>query len=86
MSLKCKAQQSGTPSTVIRKVNFVIFIVNGFQVLRSMNRDKKEDRAYMEMVVKAFSCPYLSFKGNEALKFIGYNICGWYVHAWTLLS
>ncbi|KNA20712.1 hypothetical protein SOVF_050010 [Spinacia oleracea] len=65
MSLKCKAQQSGTPSTVIRKVNFVIFIVNGFQVLRSMNRDKKEDRAYMEMVVKAFSCPYLSFKDDK---------------------
>lgn len=65
MSLKCKAQQSGTPSAVIRKVNFVIFVVNGFEVLKSMNSDKKEDMSYMEMVAKTFSCPYLSFKDDK---------------------
>ncbi|XP_021720119.1 uncharacterized protein LOC110687791 [Chenopodium quinoa] len=67
MSLKCKAQQSGVSSTVIRKVNFVIFVVNGFQVLRSMNSDKKEDKAYVEMVAKTFSCPYLSFKDDKPI-------------------
>lgn len=65
MSLKCKAQQSGSPSSVIRKVNFVIFVVNGFQVLRSINSDKKEDRAYVEMVAKIFSCPYMSYKDDK---------------------
>ena len=63
MALKCKAQQSGSPSSDIRKVNFVIFVVNGFSVLRSMNSDKEEDKKYMEMVVKTFNQPYLSFKG-----------------------
>ncbi|KAL2933454.1 hypothetical protein RDABS01_016573 [Bienertia sinuspersici] len=64
-SLKCKAQQGGNPSSVIRKVNFVIFVINSFQVLRSMNSDMKEDKRYMEMVVKTFSCPYLSFKDDK---------------------
>lgn len=79
MSLKCKAQQSGSPSSVIRKVNFVIFVVNGFQVLRSINSDKKEDRAYVEMVAKIFSCPYMSYKGTKALKI---HVCvnGMFMH------
>ncbi|CAO2839968.1 unnamed protein product [Amaranthus hypochondriacus] len=64
-SLECKAHQSGTPSSVIRKVNFVIFVVNGYQVLRSMNSEKKEDKRYMEMVSETFSCPYLSFKDDK---------------------
>ncbi|KAH9621470.1 hypothetical protein KSS87_020511 [Heliosperma pusillum] len=65
MSLKCKAQQSGTPSKEIKKVNFVVFVVNGLSVLRAMNSHKEEARRYMELVIKTFSCPYISFKDDK---------------------
>ncbi|KAK9733961.1 hypothetical protein RND81_04G103900 [Saponaria officinalis] len=65
MSLKCKAQQSGTPSSQIRKINYVIFVVNGLSVLRSMNSPKEEAKRFMEMVTKTFNCPYLSFKDDK---------------------
>ncbi|KAL9235633.1 hypothetical protein vseg_010377 [Gypsophila vaccaria] len=64
-SLKCKAQQSGTPSSQIRKINYVIFVVNGLSVLRSMNSRKEEAKRYMELVTQTFSCPYLSFKDDK---------------------
>lgn len=65
MALKCKARESGSSFSKIRKVNFVIFVVNGFSVLRSMNSDKEEDKNYIENVVKTFNCPYLSFKDDK---------------------
>ncbi|KAJ8428630.1 hypothetical protein Cgig2_015748 [Carnegiea gigantea] len=44
MALKCKAHRVVPLPVKIRKVNFVIFVVNGFSALRSMNSDKEEDK------------------------------------------
>lgn len=65
MALKWKAQQSGSSSSEIRKVNFVIFVVNGFSVLRAMNSDNVEAKRYIETVTMTYSCPYLSFKDDK---------------------
>ncbi|XP_042516192.1 uncharacterized protein LOC122090620 [Macadamia integrifolia] len=60
-SMKCKARGIGYWSKEARMVNFVIFVVNGVSVLKSMD-DSNEDEQYPDMLAKTFSCPYLSFK------------------------
>lgn len=44
-------------------VNFVIFVVNGLSVLKSMDSNDDSDMKYLQTMATAFSCPYLSFKG-----------------------
>ncbi|KAG5567224.1 hypothetical protein RHGRI_002698 [Rhododendron griersonianum] len=63
--LKCKARQSGYGSHEIRMVNFVIFVVNGVSILKSMYADDEAEKQYSEMVATTFSCPFLSFKDDK---------------------
>jgi hypothetical protein len=63
--LKCKARQSGYGSREIRMVNFVIFVVNGVSILKSMYADDGAEKHYSEMVAATFSCPFLSFKDDK---------------------
>ncbi|OWM62767.1 hypothetical protein CDL15_Pgr020061 [Punica granatum] len=63
--MKYKARQKGHPSSAIRAVNFVIFVVDGLSVLKSM--EGKDDGAcpYMDMVATMFNLPYQSFKDDR---------------------
>lgn len=45
------------------KVNFVIYVVNGLSVLKSLENAGALERGYTDMVASSFNCPYLSFKG-----------------------
>lgn len=68
--LKCKARQSGYGSHEIRMVNFVIFVVNGVSILKSMYADDEAEKQYSEMVATTFSCPFLSFKGTKGFVYL----------------
>ncbi|KAF8391945.1 hypothetical protein HHK36_022285 [Tetracentron sinense] len=50
----------------MRMVNFIIFVVNGLSVLKSMVGE--DDLQYNHMLTKMFSCPYLSSKGFGAFQ------------------
>lgn len=50
-------------------VNFVIFVVNGISVLKSMDSNDDSETKYSQTLARAFSCPYVSFKGNRILDF-----------------
>jgi len=45
-----------------RKVNFVIFVVDGISILRSIDNDKK---GYMDMLRQTFMNPFLSFGDDK---------------------
>ncbi|KAL6605946.1 hypothetical protein ACP70R_041599 [Stipagrostis hirtigluma subsp. patula] len=45
-----------------RKVNFVIFVVNGVSVLESIDSNKK---GYTDMLHETFMCPFLSFGDDK---------------------
>ncbi|KAI3678678.1 hypothetical protein L6452_37979 [Arctium lappa] len=47
-----------------RRVNFVIFVVNGLSVLRCVESDGA-DPQYTQMVAELFSSPFLSFKDHK---------------------
>lgn len=61
--MKCKARKTHSLSRVIRKINFVIFVVNGLSVLKSMDNDEGADTLYTQLIASAFNCPYFSFGG-----------------------
>lgn len=61
----CKARDDGYLSSEIRKVNFVIFVVNGLSVLKAIESDEDAETRYTQMIASAFNCPYLAFKGIE---------------------
>lgn len=61
--VKCKARNNGSLSKEIRKVNFVIFVVNGLSVLKTMDDDGVSEKEYTKLIASAFKCPYLSFRG-----------------------
>ncbi|XWS36597.1 hypothetical protein CRYUN_Cryun20dG0098300 [Craigia yunnanensis] len=63
--MKCKTRELGWKSCKTRKVNFVIFVVDGVTVLKSMEGDGPAEIQYMQMITKAFKCPYLSFKDDK---------------------
>ncbi|GAV78216.1 MMR_HSR1 domain-containing protein [Cephalotus follicularis] len=63
--MKCKARNTRCQSSEIRKVNFVIFVVNGLAVLKSIYGDANAERQYAQMVAASFNCPYLSFKDDK---------------------
>lgn len=65
--MKCKTRERSWKSCETRTVNFVIFVVDGITVLKSMEGDGPDETQYMEMITRAFMCPYLSFKGTEML-------------------
>ncbi|XP_039031423.1 uncharacterized protein LOC120166136 isoform X2 [Hibiscus syriacus] len=61
-----KIRNLGRQSCKTRTVNFVIFVVDGVSVLKSMEGD--DDTAevqYMQMITKVFKCPCLSFKDDK---------------------
>jgi len=64
-SMKCKARWNGFLSREIRMVNFVIFVVNGISVLKSMDSNDDSDMKYIQTIAEAFSYPYLSFKDDK---------------------
>ncbi|KAK7256108.1 hypothetical protein RIF29_29542 [Crotalaria pallida] len=64
-SLKCKTHKKGFFPSKIRKVNFVIYVVNGLSVLKAMENTDALERQYTETIVSTFNCPYLSFKDDK---------------------
>lgn len=62
--LKYKAHWQGHPPSTIRAVNFVIFVVNGLSILKSMEGKDDHDVSYMDMVATTYNLPHLSFKGT----------------------
>ncbi|XP_050205428.1 uncharacterized protein LOC126655340 [Mercurialis annua] len=60
--MHCKARGNGGRSSEIRMVNFVIYVVSGLEVLKSMDSKTEEHNGYAQMIATTFNCPYLSFK------------------------
>lgn len=63
--MKCKAREIGCELSVIRKVNFVIFVVDGLAVLKSMEGNSDVEKQYNQIVATTFNCPYLSFRDDK---------------------
>lgn len=63
--MKCKARKNGHVSSEIRKVHFVIFVVDALSVLRSMDNDEDADRQYTKLIASAFNCPHVSFRDDK---------------------
>ncbi|TKY66181.1 hypothetical protein E2542_SST09048 [Spatholobus suberectus] len=64
-SLKSKAYKKGYFSSKTRKVNFVIYVVNGLLVLKAMENTGALETQYVETIVSTFNCPFLSFKDDK---------------------
>ncbi|CAL5191929.1 unnamed protein product [Lathyrus oleraceus] len=66
-SLKCKGDdKKGFISSKSRKVNFVIYVVNGLSVLNAMKSATDASEAqYIKTVVSTFNYPFLSFKDDK---------------------
>ncbi|XP_027335108.1 uncharacterized protein LOC113849408 [Abrus precatorius] len=64
-SLKGKAHKKGYFSSMTRKVNFVIYVVNGLLVLKAMENTSALETQYIETIVSTFNCPFLSFKDDK---------------------
>ncbi|KAK4440504.1 hypothetical protein Salat_0385300 [Sesamum alatum] len=64
--LKCKAWRS-RPSSQVRDINFVIFVVNGLSVLESMDRVDGKKKEYSQMIATNFNNPLLSFKDDKPI-------------------
>ncbi|CAI0561156.1 unnamed protein product [Linum tenue] len=65
--MKCKARQSGCRSREKRKVNFVIFVINGLEILKAMETNCERGTKYTQMIATTFNCPYLSFKDDKPI-------------------
>lgn len=63
--MRCKARWGGHPFSVIRRVNFVIFVVNGLTVLKSMDNNHDGQSQYTQLIADTYNCPYLSFKDDK---------------------
>lgn len=63
--MKCKARGNGCQSKETRMVTFVIFVVDGLAVLKSMDNLVDEGKKYTQMIAKTFDCPYISFNGTR---------------------
>lgn len=64
-AMMCKARDSGHLSSEFRKVNFVIFAVNGLSVLKSLESEEDAETQYTQLIASAFNCPYLAFKDDK---------------------
>ncbi|CAM8907978.1 unnamed protein product [Rhodiola kirilowii] len=61
-----RGRQTGCISCKIRKVNFVIFVVNGVSVLKAMDSEgAATDQHYNKLVATTFRNPYLSFRDDK---------------------
>ncbi|QCE11464.1 P-loop containing nucleoside triphosphate hydrolase [Vigna unguiculata] len=63
--LESKAHNKGYFSSETRKVNFVIYVVNGLLVLKAMKNAGALETQYVETIVSTFNCPFLSFKDDK---------------------
>ncbi|GLU07970.1 hypothetical protein SLE2022_249070 [Rubroshorea leprosula] len=63
--MKCKTRDKNCLSSKIRMVNFVIFVVDGVAVLKSMEGDGNGMTQYMQTITRAFKCPCLSLKDDK---------------------
>ncbi|KAL2485946.1 P-loop containing nucleoside triphosphate hydrolase superfamily protein [Abeliophyllum distichum] len=63
--LKCKAEKSRCNPTQARKINFVVFVVNGLSMLESMDGDDETKKSYTDVIVTTFNNPLLSFKDDK---------------------
>ncbi|CAK7349402.1 unnamed protein product [Dovyalis caffra] len=63
--MKCKAHGNGCQPKEKRMVNFVIFVVDGLEVLKSMDNAVGEGTEYTQMIATTFDCPYLSFNDDK---------------------
>ncbi|CAA2978154.1 Serine threonine- kinase MHK [Olea europaea subsp. europaea] len=63
--LKHKAQKSRHDPSKVRKINFVIFVVNGLTILESMDVDDETAKSYTDMVATTFNNPLLSFRDDK---------------------
>lgn len=61
--METKAHKNGYFSSETRKVNFVIYVVNGLLVLKAMKNAGALEAQYVETIVSTFNFPFLSFKG-----------------------
>lgn len=64
-SLEVKAYKKGYFSSKTRKVNFVIYVVNGLLVLKALQNAGDLETEYVETIVSTFNCPFLSFKDDK---------------------
>ncbi|ESW12673.1 hypothetical protein PHAVU_008G132700 [Phaseolus vulgaris] len=64
-SLESKDHNKGYFSSETRKVNFVIYVVNGLLVLKAMKNAGALEKQYVETIVSTFNCPFLSFKDDK---------------------
>ncbi|KAJ4728439.1 putative p-loop containing nucleoside triphosphate hydrolases superfamily protein [Melia azedarach] len=63
--MKCKARKDDCEASERRMVNFVIFVLNGLEVLKFMEGDGDAEQQYTQMIRATFSSPYLSFKDDK---------------------
>lgn len=84
--MKCKARKIGCEPSVIRKVNFVIFVVDGLAVLKSVEGNSDVQKQYNQIVATTFNCPYLSFRGISLFIFIYLFIDGVLVKRWNNIA
>lgn len=68
--IKCKSRENSCGRSRTRKVNFFIFVVNGLEVLKSLESDDDVVKDHNELLTSTFHCPYLSFKGITLLNFV----------------
>ncbi|RDX90830.1 hypothetical protein CR513_27262, partial [Mucuna pruriens] len=64
-NLKDKAYKKDYFSSKTRKVNSVIYVVNGLLVLKAMENAGALETQYIETIVSTFNCPFLSFKDDK---------------------
>ncbi|XP_009348367.2 uncharacterized protein LOC103940015 isoform X1 [Pyrus x bretschneideri] len=62
-----KDRDDGYLFSEIKNVNFVIFVVNGLSVLKSMESNEDAETQYTEMIASAFKSRYLAFKDDKPL-------------------
>ncbi|XP_054783019.1 uncharacterized protein LOC129290306 isoform X2 [Prosopis cineraria] len=63
--LKHRARKTGCFFSKRMKINYVIYVVNGLSVLKSLETTGALDRGYTDMVVSSFNCSYLSFQDDK---------------------
>ncbi|KAL6208990.1 hypothetical protein ACLB2K_019933 [Fragaria x ananassa] len=64
---KFRALEYGHVSSEIRKVNFVVFVVDAVSVLKSIESNEDAVTQYSKMIATAFNSQHLAFKGPSCV-------------------
>ncbi|KAJ8622274.1 hypothetical protein MRB53_030803 [Persea americana] len=67
-NMKIKARHALHCGSEKRMVNFVIFVVDGVSVQKSMTNE--DSSQYTRLITESFNCPYLSFKDDKPILLI----------------